>query len=576
VYCQIIYLRRCLPGRIRHALDELPETLDGTYNRALREIDKASWEFAYRLLQCVAVAFRPLRVAELAEVLSFDFKARATPEFREDWRLGDPVEAVLSTTSSLLAIVDVEGSRVIQSSHYSVKEFLTSSRLAESNDIICRRYHISMTPANTLAAQACLGILLHLDETVVGGDSLEKYPLAEYAAEHWVDHARIEGVSGNIEDGMIKLFDPSELHLAIWLWIYDPVFPRRYQSREADLPSLPRRFPWHYAADCGLHAIVKFLIIQPSQDVDSRAFDDKLTPLHLASERGYEDVVHLLLEHGANTTVQNLYGQTPLHLASRSKQEKVARSLLDRGADVTAQENGGWTPLHWASVYGHEDIGRLLLEHGADATSQDNNGMAPLHQASRHRHEDFARLLLEHGADATSQEKGGWTPLHLASQNRLEDIARLLLEHGANATAQDKKGWTSLHRASLSGHENIARLLLEHGADATAQDERRQTPLHLASQYGHEDISRLLLEHGADATAQDARGETPLHWVSVNGREDIARLLLEHGADATAHDIDGMTPLHQASRHGHEDISRLLLEHDTDAYYTAPSSPLGS
>jgi hypothetical protein len=30
-----------------------------------------------------------------------------------------------------------------------------------------------MTPAHTLVAQACLGILLHLDKDVVTGDSLE-------------------------------------------------------------------------------------------------------------------------------------------------------------------------------------------------------------------------------------------------------------------------------------------------------------------------------------------------------------------------------------------------------------------
>ena len=46
----------------RHALNELPETLDGTYDRALRDIDEANWEFAH--LQCVAVAFRPLHVKD--------------------------------------------------------------------------------------------------------------------------------------------------------------------------------------------------------------------------------------------------------------------------------------------------------------------------------------------------------------------------------------------------------------------------------------------------------------------------------------------------------------------------------
>jgi hypothetical protein len=52
---------------------DLPETLNETYERALRDIDKANREFVYRL-QCVAAVFRPLRVPELAEILSFDFK----------------------------------------------------------------------------------------------------------------------------------------------------------------------------------------------------------------------------------------------------------------------------------------------------------------------------------------------------------------------------------------------------------------------------------------------------------------------------------------------------------------------
>jgi len=55
VYCQLDYRSKCLPGRIQHALEELPESLDGTYERTLREIDDTNWEFSWRLLLCVAV-----------------------------------------------------------------------------------------------------------------------------------------------------------------------------------------------------------------------------------------------------------------------------------------------------------------------------------------------------------------------------------------------------------------------------------------------------------------------------------------------------------------------------------------
>jgi len=104
VYCQVVYLRGCHPGRIRHALSELPETLDETYERTLREINKVDWDLAHRLFQCVSVASRPLRVEELAEFLAFDFESGPIAEFQEGWRLDDLVDAVLSTCSTLLAL----------------------------------------------------------------------------------------------------------------------------------------------------------------------------------------------------------------------------------------------------------------------------------------------------------------------------------------------------------------------------------------------------------------------------------------------------------------------------------------
>ena len=101
------HLGKCLPGRVQHALNELPVTLDETYERTLHEIDDTNWEFARRLIQCVTVVSRPFRVEELAEVLAFDFKAGQIPTFHEDWRLEDPVEAVLSTCSTLLSLANV-------------------------------------------------------------------------------------------------------------------------------------------------------------------------------------------------------------------------------------------------------------------------------------------------------------------------------------------------------------------------------------------------------------------------------------------------------------------------------------
>jgi hypothetical protein len=273
VDCQVVHICDCFPAGIRQALAELPETLDETYERTLQGINKAKWEIAHRMFQFVSVASRPLHVKELADLLAFDFKAGSIPKFHKDWRVEDPADAVLSTCSTLLTIVNDRESPVIQFSHFSVKEFLTSTRLAEATDVISCRYHVSMTHAHTVVAQACLGILLHLDKDVTS-DSLKDFPLAEYAAEHWVDHSRFEDVSRNVEDGMRQLFDPSKPHLAICVWIYDPAIPawkwERMTRNQTPLP-LPRT-SLHYAAFWGLHPVVEFLVIEHSLDVRSHAY----------------------------------------------------------------------------------------------------------------------------------------------------------------------------------------------------------------------------------------------------------------------------------------------------------------
>jgi hypothetical protein len=123
--------------------------LDKTYERILLGIDKQKRKYAQRLFQCLLVSFRPLRVDELAEFLAVQFDATAPPSFNEDLRPLDAEEAVLSACSSLIAVVNREGGQVVQFSHFSVKEFLTSDRLATTGDEGFSCYHILTEPAHT-------------------------------------------------------------------------------------------------------------------------------------------------------------------------------------------------------------------------------------------------------------------------------------------------------------------------------------------------------------------------------------------------------------------------------------------
>ena len=252
---------------IRSALDELPETLDETYERTLLGIEKEKREFAHRLFQCLAVAVRPLRIDELAEVLAIRFDGGQLPQYHVDWRSEDGQEAVLSACSSLITVVNADGSPVVQFSHFSVKEFLTSNQLAHSTENLSR-FHVLPHTAHSILAQASLSVLLHLGDRV-DKKSIEDFPFSRYAAQHWVNHGQFENVSSNLQDEMERLFDPDQPSFATWIWIYDIDHPFRQPIFEAR-PAPPEAVPLYYATLCGFRALVEHLISTHPEDVNAK------------------------------------------------------------------------------------------------------------------------------------------------------------------------------------------------------------------------------------------------------------------------------------------------------------------
>ncbi|KAH9037511.1 hypothetical protein EDB85DRAFT_609212 [Lactarius pseudohatsudake] len=158
VFCQLEVLRHCVPTNLRRVLEQLPKSLDETYERILKAINDTNREQAYRLLQYLTVAIRPLRVEELAELLATDPNVGGIPKLNANWRWEDQ-EAVLSACAGLVSVIIENGSRVVQFSHSSVKDFLTSSRLASSPQDVSR-FHIPFEAPHVMLSQACLGVLL--------------------------------------------------------------------------------------------------------------------------------------------------------------------------------------------------------------------------------------------------------------------------------------------------------------------------------------------------------------------------------------------------------------------------------
>jgi len=441
VFCQLEVLRHCLPSTVHRTLNELPESLDDTYERVLKEIKKPNRDNAHRLLQCLVVAIRPLRVDELAEVLAIDFDdPEGIAKLNPSWRWEDEEQALLSSCSSLITIVESRHSRDVQFSHASVKEFLTSPRFTASGGDLSR-YRIALEPAHTILAQACLSVLLRSNDTIKkdvqrrnkkGAQTIS--PLTRYAAQYWVSHAQFENVSSRLQNPMEALFDQDKPYFAAWTELHDidtdpelgsPFYLFYRIPRTSRLFTSTRATPFYYGA-----------------------------PLYYAALCGFYDLAeHLINKYPQQVNARGGLYEVPLVAALAGEHFRIAELLIrnDAGARVNVRGRCKRTPLHSAAFYGYVEVVRFLLERNASVNSRDSDGCTPLHDACEgggaregpnvpRQLVDVVRLLLSYAADVNARRDDGQTPLHVAaaaSRGTLE-VARVLLEHGATVVKDDE------------------------------------------------------------------------------------------------------------------------------------------
>jgi Ankyrin repeats (many copies)/Ankyrin repeats (3 copies) len=394
VCCQLDALCRCLRPSIHHVLDELPDPLYETYERALQVIHEQKRQYAQRLFQCLVAAIRPLRVEELAEIFIIEFDSVAAYNLIEDWRPENAEAALLSTCSTLISIVSYEHGKIAQFSHFSVKDFLTSDRLRRAFFEDISYYHISFDAAHTVLAQACLTVLLQLDEKM-DKKRLATLPLAFYAAQHWVDHAKFGNVVPRIQDAMERFFDPKKAHFEAWTWLHDlEWWGIQTMDDLPERPSPPDATPLYYAAFCGFTGLARYLIITHEEDVNAKC-GGRGSPLHAASCNGHVDVARLLLDHGADANSSS-GGVFPLRRAYDGGHPEVMRLLLDHGAGMDVQDGNAFgTLLHDASWDGQVEVVKLLLQRNVNVNATGFENQTPLHMASLNGHTKVAKLLLQ-------------------------------------------------------------------------------------------------------------------------------------------------------------------------------------
>lgn len=146
------------------------------------------------------------------------------------------------------------------------------------------------------------------------------------------------------------------------------------------------------------------------------------TALHFAASRGSDEIVHLLLEYGANPNMQDYNGNTPLHLAACTHHIRVITLLLRFGANVTTTDSFGKTPLHLA-------LSRLNLLQNRDKTRlKQDFGSGKLKSEVAEIVGMLKEYLLKSGRDDEHSKlcELNMKLMQISSENEIDEIGSLL------------------------------------------------------------------------------------------------------------------------------------------------------
>lgn len=283
----------------------------------------------------------------------------------------------------------------------------------------------------------------------------------------------------------------------------------------------------------------------PTLDVNRSRAEGNKTALYLACEKGYLDIVKLLLKQKADASVCDTamgFGFAPLTIAARNGHLDVVKELLSSGIGIESRDDRNRTALWTAAANNRLDIVRFLC----DANAEVNN--------------------------SCSYGNVNWSPLEVAIYRNNIEVIKILLKHGKGIDLEkrDTMDNTILLNAVQKNKTELVRLLCEAGAKVNVYGNNR-TPLTLAAQRGFVEVIRVLLKYGKgiDVEMRESGGwrATPLFYAAWSGHAEAVDVLCEAGADLNAsckYGIEWETPISVASIRGNEDVVKVLKKYEKE------------
>jgi cytohesin len=291
-----------------------------------------------------------------------------------------------------------------------------------------------------------------------------------------------------------------------------------------------------------------------------------ILPLTIAINRGYSEIVQLLLSAGT-TPVHNVKtGDIPLISAiladqanhhhgdaaavNEDRYHQIILHLLKAAPSLASKSDGESFPLTYAARAWDEELVEVLLKAGANPNVRDGEGLTPILLAIRGsgyasisprgifggretqgHQKAVINLLLAKGADVNASSPNGENALAWAIMRRFNDLAVLLVEKGAEMNATDAGSQSIMFHLAYMGDVDLAKVMVSKGANLEAVDDSGLTLLHAAAGAGNGDFCKYLIEMGTKPNKKILRGpysgDTPLD-AAYSGSNDGKQVTIKY------------------------------------------------
>lgn len=584
----------------------------------LQGIDDRYRKSVANSLKWLAFSIQPLTVDELAEIFVMH---------PYDAVVIDSTERLFATRDVLMYFpgLIVENQETVRLAHFSIKEYLVSSRMQQH---LTSTFSFSDIDAHLFIARSCFSYLSYMS-ALANEDNKQTHPLKAYTSSNCLIHLEMVPSEYWHADVIDKLVQALAIRSQTLLYVIYGHFMKKFLQLIRDSGILGnydilRRFgsarlldlhlrPYCLTAYYGFVRITGCILSQTFSASKYLTQGDLNTALWYAVYGGRKEVAVLLLERGADpntsrTTTSDIGYEFEKHgdvlqIAVSKGDAVMVNLLLDRGADINAQRWG--SALQTAVEYEHLDILKLLVRRGANINGPFNEKGSVLSAALWH-YDSFRFLLDSGGADINifGTAEGARTALcEAARYNRWIQFDQLLIR-GADVNLGGEGGYPleQLIDISYLPYGNIWSLsrfgnaddalprierLLSLGANPNAQAKHHHTALHAAvagwsddkSAY-YERVAQLLIDNGADVNTCVCTGigneyateseklepQSLLYHCAYDGSTSMAQLLLDSGASVNVNLQAGQfgNALQAASSHGHIEMMQLLLDHGAE------------